>query len=85
MITLGSMSALAERDGVMHLNEAWVVLGAGVAEMDAIGRTVRSLPGFPISYTQQCTDPLRAGQAGTFLGSRSCRLRTRPRPAPRVA
>ena len=64
MITLGSMSALAERDGVMHLDEAWVVLGAGVAEMDAIGRTARSLRVLPILYTQKCTDPLRAGLAG---------------------
>ena len=64
MITLGSMSALAERDGVMHLDEAWVVLGAGVAEMDAIGRTARSLRVLPIMYTQKCTDPLRAGLAG---------------------
>ena len=64
MITLGSMSALAERDGVMHLDEAWVVLGAGVAEMDAIGRTARSLRVLPMLYTQKCTDPLRAGLAG---------------------
>jgi hypothetical protein len=64
MITLGSMSALAERDGVMQLDEAWVVLGAGVAEMDAIGRTARSLRVLPILYTQKCTDPLRAGLAG---------------------
>jgi hypothetical protein len=64
MITLGSMTALAERDGVMHLDEAWVVLGAGVAEMDAIGRTARSLRVLPILYTQKCTDPLRAGLAG---------------------
>src|SRR6478735_5820956 len=64
MITLGSMSALAERDGVMHLDEAWVVLSAGVAEMDAIGRTARSLRVLPIMYTQKCTDPLRAGLAG---------------------
>ena len=64
MITLGSMSALAERDGVMHLDEAWVVLGAGVAEMDAIGRTARSLRVLPILYTQKCTDALRAGLAG---------------------
>jgi hypothetical protein len=64
MITLGSMSALAERDGVMHLDEAWVVLGAGVAEMDAIGRTARSLRVLPILYTQKCSDPLRAGLAG---------------------
>jgi len=64
MITLGSMTALAERDGVMHLDEAWVVLGSGVAEMDAIGRTARSLRVLPILYTQKCTDPLRAGLAG---------------------
>ena len=64
MVTLGSMRALAGRDGVLHLDEAWTVLGSGTAEMDEIGRTARSQQVLPILYTQRCTDALNAGLAG---------------------
>lgn len=64
MVTIGSMRALAGRDGVLHLDEAWTVLGSGRSEVDEIGRTARSQRVLPLLYTQKVSDALDAGLAG---------------------
>jgi len=63
-VTVGAMKALSGRDGVLHLDEAWTVLGSGQAEMEEIGRLARSMRVLPILYTQRCTDALNAGLTG---------------------
>ena len=61
MVLTSSMAAMAGRDGVMHLDEAWVVLGSEPAEVDQIGRLARSMRVLPILYTQKCSDAVAAG------------------------
>jgi len=64
MMVFGSASALAMRSGVLMLDEAWVMLGAGRTEMERLGRLARSQQVFPILFTQRVTDALNAGLAG---------------------
>jgi hypothetical protein len=51
---LPSLSTVGDEDGAL----------LGFTEMDAVGRTARSLRVLPVLYTQKRTDPLRAGLAG---------------------
>jgi hypothetical protein len=64
MMVFGSASALAMRSGVLMLDEAWVMLGAGRSEMERLGRLARSQQVFPILFTQRVTDALDAGLSG---------------------
>lgn len=66
MVLTSSMAAMAGRDGVMHLDEAWIVLGSEPAEVDQIGRLARSLRVLPILYTQKCSDAVKAG-IGSYI------------------
>lgn len=42
MVVFGSAMAVSGRDGVVMLDEAWIVLGAGAAEVERLGRLARS-------------------------------------------
>lgn len=64
MMVFGSASALAMRSGVLMLDEAWVMLGAGRSEMERLGRLARSQQVFPMLFTQRITDALDAGLSG---------------------
>ncbi len=64
MMVFGSASALAMRSGVLMLDEAWVMLGAGRSEMERLGRLARSQQVYPMLFTQRITDALDAGLAG---------------------
>lgn len=64
MVVFGSAMAVAGRDGVVMLDEAWIVLGAGAAEVERLGRLARSQQVLPMLFTQRVTDALNAGLAG---------------------
>lgn len=64
MMVFGSMMALTGRGGVLHLDEAWVVLDSTPDEVERVGRLARSQNVLPILYTQRVTDAVRAGLAG---------------------
>ncbi|MGL5827727.1 MAG: ATP-binding protein [Nocardioides sp.] len=64
MIVFGSGTAVAGRGGVVMLDEAWVVLGAGRAEVERLGRLGRSMGVLVSLFTQRVTDALNAGLAG---------------------
>lgn len=64
MMVFGSAMALTGRGGAIHLDEAWVFLGAGKAEVERLGRLARSQQVLPELYTQRASDPLNAGLAG---------------------
>lgn len=64
MMVFGSAMALTGREGVLFLDEAWVMLTAGRAEVDRLGRLARSQQVLPILLTQKTTDALNAGLAG---------------------
>ena len=64
MMVFGSAMALTGRGGVIHLDEAWVFLGAGKAEVERLGRLARSQGVLPILYTQRVSDALRAELTG---------------------
>lgn len=64
MMVFGSAMALSGRQGVLMVDEAWVVLQAGLAEVERLGRVARSQQVFPILFTQRVTDAVRAGMAG---------------------
>lgn len=64
MMVFGSAMALTGRGGAIHLDEAWVFLGAGKAEVERLGRLARSQQVLPELYTQRASDPLKAGLAG---------------------
>lgn len=66
MMVFGSQMALTHRRGVIHLDEAWVFLGAGKTEMQRLGRLARSQEVLPELYTQKATDALDAGLAGSI-------------------
>lgn len=55
-VTAESIRALSGRDGVLHLDEAWTVLGSDGQGLVAAGRTGRSRRYRLMLYTQQCTD-----------------------------
>jgi hypothetical protein len=64
MMVFGSASALAMRSGVLMLDEAWVMLGAGRSEMERLGRLARSQQVYPMLFTQRISDALDAGLSG---------------------
>jgi hypothetical protein len=64
MMVFGSAMSLAGRDGVLCADEAWVILGAGKAEVERLGRLARSQRVLPILFTQRVTDALKAGLTG---------------------
>ncbi|WP_251153784.1 ATP-binding protein [Cellulosimicrobium sp. Marseille-Q4280] len=64
MMVFGSAMALTGRNGMILLDEAWVFLGAGRAEIERLGRLARSQRVFPMLFTQRVTDATNAGLAG---------------------
>lgn len=64
MMVYGSAMALTGRRGVLHLDEAWVALTGGAAEVERLGRLARSQEVFPILYTQRVSDAVNAGLSG---------------------
>lgn len=64
MMVFGSAMALTGRNGMILLDEAWVFLGAGRAEIERLGRLARSQRVFPMLFTQRVTDAINAGLAG---------------------
>ncbi|MFC8797314.1 ATP-binding protein [Promicromonospora sp. NPDC057138] len=64
MMVFGSAMALSGRDGVLMLDEAWVFMSAGRAEMERLGRVARQQRVFPALFTQRVTDALNAGLRG---------------------
>lgn len=64
MMVFGSAMALAGRDGVVMLDEAWVFLGAGRTEVERLGRLARSQRVLPMLFTQRVTDAVDAGLTG---------------------
>lgn len=64
MMVYGSAMALAGRQGVLMLDEGWVILGAGPEEIERLGRLARSQQVLPMIYTQRMTDLTNAGLMG---------------------
>lgn len=64
MMVFGSAMAVMGRKGVVMLDEAWVFLGAGKAELEKLGRLGRSQDVLPIMLTQRVTDAVDAGLQG---------------------
>lgn len=64
MMVFGSAMALTGRDGVIMLDEAWVFMAAGRAEMERLGRLARAQRVGPWLFTQRVTDALEAGLSG---------------------
>jgi hypothetical protein len=64
MMVFGSAMALSGRQGVLMVDEAWVVLQAGLAEVERLGRVARSQEVFPVLFTQRVTDAVKAGMSG---------------------
>lgn len=60
MMVFGSLMALEGRGGVIHLDEAWVFLGAGKSEVQRLGRLARSQNVTVELYTQRISDALDA-------------------------
>lgn len=63
-VVFGSMMALTGRDGVLFLDEAWVIIGAAPDELERVGRLARSQGVLPVLMTQRVTDIVKAGLAG---------------------
>jgi len=64
MIVFGSAMALTGRQGVLMLDEAWVMLSAGRSEVERLGRLARSQQVLPMLWTQRITDATNAGLSG---------------------
>jgi len=64
MMVYGSAMALTGRQGVLMLDEAWVMLSAGRSEVERLGRLARSQQVFPMLWTQRITDASNAGLPG---------------------
>lgn len=64
MMVFGSAMALTGRGGAIHLDEAWVFLGAGKSEVERLGRLARSQNVLPELYTQRVSDALKAELTG---------------------
>ena len=64
MIVFGSAMALTNRQGVLMLDEAWVMLSAGRSEVERLGRLARSQQVLPMLWTQRITDATNAGLSG---------------------
>jgi hypothetical protein len=66
MMVFGSANAVAQRSGVVMLDEAWTFLTAGRSQLDALSRLARSQGVLPMLFTQKVTDALDAGLAGAI-------------------
>lgn len=64
MMVFGSAMAVAGRDGVVALDEAWLFLQSGRGEIERLGRLARSQRVFPMLFTQRISDMLSAGLEG---------------------
>lgn len=64
MMVFGSANALTGRGGAVMLDEAWVFMSAGRAEMERLGRLARSQRVLPVLMTQRVTDATDAGLQG---------------------
>jgi hypothetical protein len=64
MVVFGSAMALAQKDGMLLLDEAWIVLQAGRSEVERLGRLARSQRVLPVLFTQRVTDATNAGLSG---------------------
>jgi len=64
LMVFGSAMALTGRQGVLMLDEAWVMLSAGRSEVERLGRLARSQQVLPMLFTQRISDALNAGLAG---------------------
>lgn len=64
MLLRASMSALANRRGVVHMDEAWAIQRATPTELEDLGRLARSLNVLPILYTQTPSGPKNLGLRG---------------------
>lgn len=65
MIVSGSVMALAGRDGVVMLDEAWVFLRSTPGEIEQVGKLARSQRVFPMLFTQRVKEALAVpGLAG---------------------
>jgi hypothetical protein len=64
MMVYGSAMALADRDGVVMLDEAWVFMSAGREEMERLGRLARAMRVLPVMLTQRVSDAVNAGLSG---------------------
>ncbi|NDL60240.1 ATP-binding protein [Phytoactinopolyspora mesophila] len=64
MMVFGSAMALAGREGVLAMDEAWMMLSAGRSEVERLGRLARSQNFLPMMFTQRITDALEASLAG---------------------
>lgn len=66
MMVFGSAMALTGRQGVVMLDEAWVFVQAGRAELERLGRLARSQQVLPMLFTQFARDILDEGLAGAI-------------------
>jgi hypothetical protein len=66
MMVFGSANAVAQRSGVVMLDEAWTFLTDGRRQLDALARLARSQGVLPMLFTQKVTDALNAGLAGSI-------------------
>jgi hypothetical protein len=66
MMLRGATMALAGRDGIVCLDEAWVFLGAGKTEVDRLDRLAGSQRVSPMLATQKVSDAVNAGLAGAI-------------------
>ncbi len=64
MMVFGSANAVARRNGVVMLDEAWTFLGAGRDQIESLGRLARSQGVLPMLFTQKVTDAVNAGLTG---------------------
>ena len=64
MCVFGSAMAVAGRSGVVMLDEAWIFLGAGRAQVEELGRVARSQGVLPMLFTQRVTDAQDAELSG---------------------
>jgi hypothetical protein len=64
MMVFGSANAVARRNGVVMLDEAWTFLGAGRDQIESLGRLARSQGVLPMLFTQKVTDAVNAGLSG---------------------
>ncbi|MFE6966753.1 hypothetical protein ACFVAJ_16715 [Agromyces sp. NPDC057679] len=60
MMFTGAGLALTGRDGVLHMDEAWVVTGTTPEEAERAGRLARSQRFLPILYSQDITGAVNA-------------------------
>lgn len=61
MMFTGAGLALTGRDGVLHMDEAWIVTGTTPREAERTGRLARSQRFLPILYSQDLTSAESAG------------------------